>query len=76
MQASIRNRQLKEFSYAQVLDWKALPSEKIKGDLFQAGILTYKTETIFGVKNIQAKAFIKDRVVTRWVWAKSGMEIK
>ena len=40
------------------------------------GTLTYKAETIFGVKTIQAKALITDGKVQRWIWPKSGMEIK
>jgi hypothetical protein len=76
MQASIRGAQIKEFTYAQVLGWKAEPNETVNGEVFQVGSVTYKAETIFGVKTIQAKALIKQGRVQRWIWPKSGMEIK
>ena len=76
MQTSIRNGQIKEFTYAQVLEWKAEPDETVDGEVFQAGTVTYKAETIFGVKTIQAKALIKAGKVQRWFWPKSRIEIK
>lgn len=76
MQESIRSAQIKEFTIAQVLGWKAEPNETIEGVSYQVGTLTYKAETIFGVKTIQAKALITDGKVQRWIWPKSGMEIK
>ena len=76
MQASIRSGQIKEFTLAQVLAWKAEPNETVDGEVYQAGTVTYKAETIFGVKTIQAKALIKGGKVQRWIWPKSGMEIK
>jgi hypothetical protein len=48
----------------------------VDGQPFQTGSVTYKAETIFGVKTIQAKALIKGGKVQRWIWPKSGMEIK
>jgi hypothetical protein len=39
-------------------------------------MLSYKAETIFGIKTIQAKAYIRDGRVSRWVWPKSGLEIR
>ncbi|MEI8038194.1 MAG: hypothetical protein WCJ14_07365 [Verrucomicrobiota bacterium] len=76
MQESVRSQQIKEFTLAQVLGWKAEADETVNGEVFQAGTLTYKAETIFGVKTIQAKALIKDGKVQRWIWPKSGLEIK
>lgn len=76
MQESIRNEQIKEFTFAQVLEWKPGPNETVDGVEFQTGMISYKAETIFGVKTIQAKALIKDGAVIRWMWPKSGMEIK
>ncbi|MBC7981442.1 MAG: hypothetical protein H7Y36_12845 [Armatimonadetes bacterium] len=77
MQASIRKSDIKEFTFDQVLDW--LPGENpetVDGETYATGIASYKAETVFGVKTIQAKAFIKDGKVVRWLWPKSGMEIK
>ena len=76
MQESVRASQIKEFTFAQVLTWKADADETIDGEIYQIGLASYKAETIFGVKTIQAKALIKGGKVQRWIWPKSGMEIK
>ena len=76
MQESVRSQQIKEFTLPQVLGWKAEADETVDGEAFQVGTLTYKAETIFGVKTIQAKALIKGGKVQRWIWPKSGLEIK
>jgi len=76
MQESIRAAQIKEFTLEQVLDWKAEADEAVDGESYQTGLASYKAETIFGVKTIQAKALIKGGKVQRWIWPKSGMEIK
>lgn len=77
MKASIQAGEIKEFTFDQVLEW--LPgegSETIDGQSYQTGIASYKAETVFGVKTIQAKALIQGGKVVRWLWPKSGMEIK
>ncbi len=77
MQESIKGGAIKEFTFGQVLDWQASEAvEKIDGESYQTGIASYKAETVFGVKTIQAKALIKGGKVVRWLWPKSGMEIK
>ena len=76
MQESIRDGQIKEFKFEQVLGWKAGEKETVDGQTFQTGLVSYKAETIFGVKTIQAKALIQNGKVLRWIWPKSGMEIK
>lgn len=76
MQASIKAAQIKEFTFDQVLEWAATPDETVEGEVFQTGVASYKAETIFGVKTIQAKALIKGGKVQRWIWPKSGMDIK
>jgi hypothetical protein len=76
MQESIRGGQVKEFTFDQVLEWKPGAAETVDGESFESGLISYKAETIFGVKTIQAKALIKDGKVQRWIWPKSGMEIK
>ena len=76
MQDSIQAAQIKEFTFDQVLDWTAGPDETVDGETYQTGVASYKAETIFGVKTIQAKALIKGGKVQRWIWPKSGMEIK
>jgi hypothetical protein len=77
MKASIQAGEIKEFYFDQVLEW--LPgegTETIDGQVYQTGIASYKAETVFGVKTIQAKALIQGGKVVRWLWPKSGMEIK
>ena len=76
MQESIRSAQVKEFTFDQVLGWEAAAEETVDGEVFKTGLVSYKAETIFGVKTIQAKALIKGDKVQRWIWPKSGMEIK
>lgn len=76
MQASIQGKQITEFTFDQVLEWVAGPDEVVDGETYQTGIASYKAETIFGVKTIQAKALIKGGKVQRWIWPKSGMDIK
>ncbi len=76
MQDSIKAAQIKEFTFEQVLNWEAAADETVDGESYQTGLASYKAETIFGVKTIQAKALLKGGKVQRWIWPKSGMEIK
>jgi len=76
MQDSIKAGQIKEFTFDQVLTWKDEGTENVGGVTFQVGSCSYKAETIFGVKTIQAKAYIKNGKVQRWIGLKSGMDIK
>jgi hypothetical protein len=76
MQDSVRSGQIQEFKFEQVLGWKAEGNEEIDGQKYQIGMAAYKAETIFGIKTIQAKALISGGKVVKWIWPKSGMEIK
>lgn len=76
MQESIRSGQIKEFTFDQVIGWKAGEEEEFEGEKYQTGLAAYKAETIFGVKNIQAKAMIQGGKVIRWIWPTSGLEIQ
>ena len=76
MQDSIKEKQVKEFTFEQVLGWKAGEEKEMDGVKYQTGQAAYKAETIFGVKTIQAQALIKDGKVAKWIWPNSGMEIK
>lgn len=75
MQQSVKDGQIKEFNFDQVLGWKAAEDKESGGETYQSGLASYKAETIFGVKNIEAQALIKDGKVVKWIWPKSGMEI-
>lgn len=76
MQDSIKAGEIKEFTYEQVLGWKAGEEEERDGVSYQTGLVAYEAETIFGVKTIQAQALIADGRIVRWIWPKSGMEIR
>jgi hypothetical protein len=76
MQASVKSGQIKEFKLDQVTEWKAGQAEEFEGEMFQTGTALYKAVTFLGEKSIEAKAFIKDGKVQRWIWPRSGMEIK
>ncbi|MFM2296419.1 MAG: hypothetical protein RL117_126 [Verrucomicrobiota bacterium] len=76
MKTSLRSGQITEFKLEQVNDWKPGEEETIDGEPFQTGLATYQAETIFGTKNIQAKALIKGGKVVRWIWPTSGLEIQ
>lgn len=76
MKASINAAEIKEFKADQVQEWTSEPDETIDGENYQIGLASYKAETLFGVRVIQAKALIKDGKVQRWVYSKSGMDMK
>ncbi|MEO5913360.1 MAG: hypothetical protein ABIS50_03945 [Luteolibacter sp.] len=76
MQDSIKAAQIKEFKFDQVTEWKAGADETVDGQTFQTGTALYKAVTFLGEKTIEAKAFIKGGKVQRWIWPRSGMEIK
>lgn len=76
MQASVKAGEIKEFTFDQVSEWTATDERESGGESFQSGLASYRAETIFGVKNIQAQALIAKGKVVKWIWPKSGMEIK
>lgn len=76
MQESVKSGGVNEFGFDQVLEWTAGEDEERDGASYQTGKVTYKAETIFGVKNIQAQALILNGKVAKWIWPTSGMEIK
>ncbi len=76
MKDSIQSGQIKEFKSDQVLQWKGAADESADGETYQTGTILYKAETFLGTKTIEAKAFIKAGKVQRWIWPRSGMEIK
>ena len=76
MKASVEAGDIQEFQLAQVQGWKETGEEQIEGVTYQTGLAAYRAETIFGVKNVEAKALIRNGKVERWIWPKSGLEIK
>lgn len=75
MKASIESEQIKEFKFDQVTKWEAGEPETVNGEQFDTGTLEYRTITMFGTRDMVAKAFIKDGAVIRWIWPNSQMEI-
>lgn len=76
MQQSLKDGEISEFTFDQVVEWTAGEPEERDGETYDTGKAAYKAETIFGVKTIQAQALIKDGKVVKWIWPNSGMEIK
>ena len=76
IQKSIKDGDIKEFSYDQVLGWTTGGQEEHDGETYQIGIAKYKSETIFGERTFEAHALIKNGSIDKWIWPKSGMEIK
>ncbi len=76
MQLSIRAGEIKEFTFDQVKSWEAGSDERIDGTKFQTGIVTYETETIFGMKEIKAKALIHQAEIMKWLFVNTGMQIQ
>lgn len=76
MQESVKSAQIKGVKFDQVLEWNAGEPETVDGESFQTGTAKYKAMTFLGEKVIEAKAFIKNGKVQRWIGLRSGLEIK
>ena len=76
MEESVKGGSIKEFKFEQVEGWKAGEEENVDGEMYQTGLAAYKAQTIFGEKTVQAKALIKEGKVVKWIYAKTGMEIR
>ena len=76
MKDHISTGQIKEFSIEQVVEWQPEADETLNGVVYKTGSVSFKVTTYLGPKTIQAKAYIKDGKVCRWVGYKSGLEIK
>ena len=76
MKESVKGGGIKEFKFEQVEGWKAGEEENVDGEMYQTGLAAYKAQTIFGEKTVQAKALIKEGDVVKWIYAKTGMEIR
>ena len=75
MQQSIKDGAVKVFTFDKVTAWKATEDEEFDGDTYQTGLALYKAVTIFGEKDVEAKALIKNGKVVKWLYANTGMEI-
>ena len=76
MRHSIRSGELKEFTFAQVKEWKRTKDEMIAGQNYDVGKATYTADTLFGKENFVAKALFKDGQLVKWVWDSNNFEMK
>ena len=76
MQENIKGGGVKEFKFEEVKGWQAGEEEDIDNETYQTGLAAYQAVTIFGPKTVQAKALIKGGKIVKWVYAKTGMEIR
>lgn len=59
-----------------MVGWKTCLPEEVEGERYRVGEVVDGAQTIFGEKNVRAKASIKGDEVVRWVSAKMGLEIQ
>ena len=76
MREDLQSGKIKEFNVDQVVNWNEGGTETIDGTTYSTAIVSYETDTILGRKTMQAKALILNGTIEKWIWAKSGIEIK
>ncbi len=76
MKASIKGGAVKEFSVDQVKSWKVGADEEIDGVKYRVGLAVYEAKTIFGVREVTAKALFAEGKLKKWVYANTGMQIR
>jgi len=75
MHRSIETAEIRHFTSDQIIAWKEFGEEVIDGVTYQFGILTYQEQSIFGERDFDAKALIRDGKVEKWIWPSNGMRI-
>jgi len=76
MQQSIQDAEIKHFTIGQVTTWKDFGEEENDGVTYQFGLLDYRDESgIFGPREFEAKALIRNGKVEKWIWTSNGMQI-
>lgn len=76
MRDSLNSKQIKSFQTSEVKSWVAEPQETIEDVTYDVGSVLYEQDTVFGLKSMAAKAYIRNGKVERWVWPKSGITIE
>lgn len=76
MQDSIQKRKVSEFTTEGVLKWDTGDNETIGDTEYQIGFATYEKDTIFGKQPVVAKALVRNGNLTKWVYAKTGLDIR
>lgn len=75
MQADLAASPPSEMQGKQIVFMQAARPYVFNGAVYQQGQTAFKTDTIFGIKTILARAVIHNGVVIRWEYWASGMEI-
>ena len=76
MRDSLQNKPIKEFAIDQIVTWSPGGEETFDGETYTTGTVSYESSTILGQKTMQAKALIRNGIIEKWIWPKSGIEIK
>ena len=76
MKQSVRNKEVKEFSYNSVLSWLSSGVKEINGQTYQVGEVIYKDSTFFGNQALKAKALFQDKKLVKWVWPTTNADMK
>ncbi len=76
MKNSLMNKQIHEIGFEQVSNWQPGPVETIGGQSYDTGTIIYSTEFLGTKRDVEAKALIQNGKVIRWIWPKSGIELK
>lgn len=75
MQDSLKAAEVKDIKFDQVSEWAGGEPEEMEGKKYNTGTVSYKAQTILGLKPRQAKAYIAGGKVVRWVNPRSGTDI-
>lgn len=75
MHQSLQNGEISHFDVSQVTRVTDVGQEVINGVQYQFGILEYRDNTVFGQRDFEAKALIRDGKLEKWVWPANGMRI-
>ncbi|WAC21733.1 hypothetical protein OVA24_10085 [Luteolibacter sp. SL250] len=76
MQDSLKGATIKDIKFDQVSEWAGGEPEEVDGKKFNTGTISYKAQTILGLKSRKAKAYIVGGKVVRWINPTSGTEIQ
>lgn len=76
LKASVTAGQVTEFEATQVVSWNGGEPLVLNGQTYQTGLVTFKAETILGMQEHDAIALIENGAVTKWMWAKTKLEMR
>ena len=75
MYESVQKAEIDHFTIGQITQWKNFGEEQIDGVSYRFGLIDYRQQTIFGEREVEAKALIRDGKVEKWIWTSNGMRI-